>query len=244
MNRSKYSGFTLLELVAAISVATALMLTCGVIMKMGVQEQVTVSRELVWEREANLLVEHISADLAIAHRGYWYEGKKSAYCSFGWFVLRPLSAQNRSQAIGDLCSVGYALRDLKSEKGPDDVVRSLVRVQHDSAVVFDAIAADREDVLWQLSEEGERGEPLVAGVLVFELWPMLRDGLEAWQPWHPELRSMPEAVELRVVLASSALQARLRTSDDWDLAKLKIKQLGGDEIRELRTLIYLGPHAD
>jgi hypothetical protein len=80
-------------------------------------------------------------------------------------------------------------------------------------------------------------------VLDFELWPLLHDGPASWRPWHPELKPIPDAVELRLVLASSELQARLDTAEDWDRARWDLDQFSGNEIHEVRSVIHVGVHA-
>ena len=234
-------GFTILELLAAITVGIALILTCGVIIKMGSAEQQEVTRELEWEREASMVVEHLRGDLAVAHRRVWCESGHEDYCQVGWFMIRSKDHQSESEAIGDLCAVGYALRDQRFGSDDDQSVRCLVRLQRDSRSVYEAIRTGNEAEIWRLDQP----EEIVAnGVLIFELWPMLQEVFNEWRPWHPELRAMPEAVELRLAMASPELQARLRTPEDWDWARANYHQLSGEEVHEVRTLIHLGADAD
>ena len=235
----KDSGFTLLEILTAITVGAALLLTCGVIMRMGSDDQQIVSQTLSWERQASRVYDHFNRDLATAHRRGWYQAQHQDPSQVGWFVLRSKQSQDPQKAISDLCAVSYTLRDLNDGSGR--VIRSLMRIQHDSATVLSAMESNEEDGLWRMNEANE---PLVGGVLSFDLWPLLEDGFGEWLPWHSELKSMPEAVELRLVMASPSLQERLRTTADWDEAMHNLSQLDPEDVLELKTLIYLGLDAD
>ncbi len=234
------SGFTILELLAAIAVASALVLLCAVIMRTGMNQHQGLSSELALEREVNLLVEQLTHDLTVSHPRSWHQSQSSDSWESGWYVLQPRSAQSGNSAVGDLCAVTYALSDSRLKLGPGDVFPCVVRVQRDSREVFTAIANRQEELLWSI--EGE-GEPLAQGVLVFELQPVCIDESGLWKPWQPELRVMPQAVELQLVVASAELQARLRTQEDWDLARTDMDLLKGPMVRGVRTRIHLGADA-
>ena len=182
-----------------------------------------------------------AGNLAVAHRRGWHEPDGPDACLAGWFVLKPRSTQSEDQAAADLCAVGYAVQDIRFDPNSKDVLRCLVRLERDSKEVFQAIGTGEEEALWWL---GDMDEPIATGVLDFELSPLTQDEDQHWLAWSPERRTMPDAVELRLVLASPGLQKRLKTQDDWDWARLHLDQINGRDVRELRTLIYLGPDAD
>jgi len=233
-------GFTLIELLAAVAVSGLLILACGVIMKSGADDRQTVTCELAWERELSRVVESLSGDLAAAQKHRWHEGRGGDSGVAAWLTLMPLSGQRGEQAIGDLCAVSYGLRDV-SVAGTQRVVRRLMRQQSDSETVHRALRENDEASLWRL---GRAAEPLADGVLVFELWPLLADGPASWQPWHPELQVMPDAVEMRLVLASRALQQRLHSAEDWNRAQTNPERFSGVDVREIQTLIHLRIDAD
>lgn len=232
------TGFTIIELVGSLSVCFLLVLTCGVLLRMSGEQKRSIARSFEWQREAQLIHEVLKEDLISAHGRHWHEGNGEEDCEVGWFSLKSRQAQSASKCVGNLCAVGYRLVD--QQVGGGRVQRNLLRQQLDSAEVFEAIMADDRESLWQV---GPEAEALAQGVLLFELWPLLRDDSQSWQPWYSVLSAMPEAVELRLVLASPELQERLKTSEDWDAARWDMNQLGGDEVHELRSLIVIGQHA-
>lgn len=231
-------GFTLIEMMAALAVSAILILTCGVMMRTAEEDRAALASGIAWEREADRISEVLRGDLSTAHGEHWHEDMGEGVCEVGWLTLKSMRAQSGSKAVGDLCAVGYRLVDRKV--GADRVQRTLLRQQLDSATVFEAIMADAMESLWTMTSEAE---PLAGGVLLFEIWPLLRDGSESWQPWYSVLNAMPQAVELRLVLASPELQKRLKSSEDWDAAIWDLGQFDGDEVHELRNIIPIGRHA-
>ena len=232
------SGFTIIELTASLSLCFLLALTCAALLRMSGEQKRSIARSFEWQREAGRVHEVLREDLVSAHGRYWHEGNGEEDCEVGWFSLKSRQAQSVSKSVGNLCAVGYRLVD--HQLGGGRVQRNLLRQQLDSATVFEAIMAGARESLWQV---GPEADTLAQGVLLFELWPLLRDDSQTWKPWHCVLSAMPEAVEMRLVLASPELQERLKTSEDWDAACWDMGQLGGDEIHELRSLIVIDPHA-
>ena len=206
-------------------------------MRMGVEDREAVAQEVVWERETARLIEYPSEDLASAFGQHWQEGGGADFCQAGWLSLKPLNAQRESRAVGDLCAVGYFVEEYVMPSGR--VRRRLLRQQLDSAEVRDVLGSGRIDDLWK---RGQNAEPLVHDVLVFELWPLLSDGPGSWEPWHPELKPMPDAVELRVVIASSELQQGLLSSGDWDHAAWDPEQVHQSKTHEYVRLVHLGTY--
>ena len=155
----------------------------------------------------------------------------------GWYVLKPATTQSEESAVGDLCAVGYTMRQFRADS--DMLVNCVIRIQRDSGEVFRAIEDDREISLWDLDGENE----IVAeGILDVELRPLSLGDLGVWQTWEAETGGMPEAVELHLVMASSAMHKRFQTAEDWNWLRVNYQNFDRDEIKELRHLIRLGIH--
>lgn len=231
------SGFTLIELMVAITITAALVLICSMMIKMIAEGHQKISSTVKWQREANLLVELITDDLNAAHTRTWHQSTKSDSCMVGWYVLKPATTQSEESAVGDLCAVGYTMRQFRADS--DMLVNCVIRIQRDSGEVFRAIEDDREISLWDLDGENE----IVAeGILDVELRPLSLGDLGVWQTWEAETGGMPEAVELHLVMASSAMQKRFQTAEDWNWLRVNYQNFDRDEIKELRHLIRLGIH--
>ena len=107
----KTKGFTLLELLAAISVASALILTCGVIMQMGAKDRQSVTRELSWEREIGMAADHLKHDLTIAHRRVWHESRDRDSCQVALLTYREIEFSIQVFRVDDAliqCAVLWA----------------------------------------------------------------------------------------------------------------------------------------
>ncbi|MGA0899923.1 MAG: PulJ/GspJ family protein [Luteolibacter sp.] len=228
-------GFSLLELTTAIAVAGVMILTCGLVMKVGMNDGQSLEEKLSMERDIEFFLEQLEDDLASVFGHHWHEGNGSDSCLYAWFSLKPIGAQSQDQAINNLCAVGYTLSE--DDGGFDGRHGQLLRQQKDSLEVFRSLASGRRRDLWQLSV---RAEPVMEGVLVFELWPLIRDDESSWQLWHPELREMPDALDLCMVVATPSLRVRLHGAQQWEQARTRIDDLSPAEIRKVRTLIELG----
>ena len=229
------SGFTLIELMVAITITAALVLICSMMIKMIAEGHQKISSAVEWQREANLLIELITADLNAAHTRTWHQSTKSDSCLVGWYVLQPATIQTEESAVGDLCAVGYAMRQFRTDS--DMFVNCVIRIQRDSGEVFRAIEDDREISLWDLDGENE----IVAeGIVDVKLRPLFLGNFGVWQTWEAETGDMPEAVELHLVMASSAMQKRFKSAEDWNWLRVNYQNFDRDEIKELRALIPLG----
>jgi hypothetical protein len=78
----------------------------------------------------------------------------------------------------------------------------------------------------------ERDEPIGFGVVSFEAQPKMRDATGQWIDWSPNATNTstpPEALTLRLVIASQSLCAKLKSSDDWNGIGANSKFLGKPE---------------
>lgn len=189
-------GYTLIELLFAMGIASVLILSCAALMRLTGEDHTRVTADVGKERDARRILDQLHLDLMAAHQRGWHAEPDVGDVHAAWFLLRPLASQSAADAVGDLCAVSYALRQQDGGQGAGHY--HLIRTQHDSAVVQRAIESGQESALWEL---GGNGDPLSEEVIEFELWPVMQRGADDWQPWHPELRAMPEAVEVRLVLA-------------------------------------------
>jgi prepilin-type N-terminal cleavage/methylation domain-containing protein len=228
---SHTSGFTLVELMAAMAVGAIVLLMAAEMLGRTGADYGRISGGVGTERETRAALGQIQSDAAMAvpatgqifdtrsQQGDWPSHR------LGFLCLQPPEAQSDDGRIGDLCAVHYYLKDLKVG---NQTVRCLMRGFCESAEAFSALRSGGN--LRTLFTETERDEPIAFGVLGFEAWPMKRDTKGNWLPWESPKKSgnagnanaagtapsTPDALRLRLVLATRETMGKLRTPDDWD----------------------------
>ncbi len=212
MRHSRRSGFTLVEMVVSMAVATIVLLAAAVFLGSTGQSYDRVGGSVAAEREARAVVGQLRLDMesALHHPDapFSHSGGVLAFLS-----LQPAGAQTDEGRIGDLCAVNYRLADLPAGSR---VTRALTRGFRESAETFDALGSGSVSGLFDPRDPLD--EPVAFGVLSFDANPVSRDGSGEWRAWSPAASDAPEAVELRLVLARREALGRLRTSADWDAA--------------------------
>lgn len=208
----RYSGFTLVEMMVSMAVATIVLLAAAYLLGGTGDSYDRVGGSVAAEREARAAIGQIRADMqsGLHHPLAPFSSNDDV---LAFLSLQPAGAQSDDGRLGDVCAVSYRLADL--EVG-NRVVRVLMRGFRESAETFAALAAGDASGLSQPREMFD--EPVAFGVLAFEVNPLVRDETGAWRTWSSATSDSPEAVDLRMVLARRETFGRLRTGGDWDSA--------------------------
>ena len=232
--RHACSGFTLVELMAAMAVGAVVLLMAAELLGRVGADYGRISGGVGTEREVRAALGQIQSDASMAvplagqqfdtrsQQGDWPSHR------LGFLCLQPSEAQSDAGRIGDLCAVHYYLKDLKVG---GQTVRCLMRGFRESQETFAALRNGGN--LNSLFAETDRDEPIAFGVLGFEAWPMKRSTKGTWLPWEPRKTSgnataaesnptasptpdTPEALRLRLVIATRETMGKLQTPEDWD----------------------------
>jgi len=220
-------GFTLIELMAAMAMGAIVLLIAAEMLRRAGDDYSRISGGVGTGREMRTALRQIESDSATACpiAGQVFETGPGSWPShrIGFLCLQPDGAQSDKGRIGDLCAVNYYLKDLAVG---GRVVRCLMRGFHESEESFDALRGGGS--LEGLFAASERDEPIAFGVVAFEAWPVERAGDGSWRPWSRPKKSSgttgadavppegPEALRLRMVVATKEMMGKLRSADDWD----------------------------
>ena len=190
-----------------------------------------ISSNIANAREARAIISQLDSDLATAkfHPSQIIETPPSSRPShrLGFLSLQAPQAQSEQGRIGDLCAVNYYLADLQLG---DQTVRCLMRGMRESADTYAALKTQLTGSLFE--KQPERDEPIGFGVVSFEVQPKMRDDEGQWIDWSPNTTNTstpPEALTLRLGIASQSLCAKLKSSDDWNGIGANSKFLGKPE---------------
>jgi prepilin-type N-terminal cleavage/methylation domain-containing protein len=210
-------GFTLVELMVSMAIGSMILLAAASLLGGSGASYERVGASVAAEREARALITQLGADLATAH----FHKDAVIQLSFnqwpadqlGFLTLQPSGAQSSDGYLGDLCAVNYYLEDLTIG---GKTVRCLMRGFRESRETFEALRDDKIADLFKLQNGID--EPVAFGVLSFQARPMVRAPGGGWINWTPtpERNSIPEAVDVRLVIARRDLAGRLKRSSDWD----------------------------
>ncbi|MBN8457089.1 MAG: prepilin-type N-terminal cleavage/methylation domain-containing protein [Verrucomicrobia bacterium] len=244
-SRPAHLGFSLVELLVAMSIGTVVLLTAAAMLGRGGDDYARIGGNVGAEREARALITQITEDLRAAtfHPDSVFEKSGAAWPvdRLGVFVLQPGDSQSTQGHLGDLCAVQYYLRDLTIN---GKAVRCLMRGFRESKDTFAAVGRGEAAGLFA---PAERDEPVAFGVLAFEARPKSRDTSGAWLDWVKNTTVPPEAVEIRLVIARRETTAKLKSSSEWDGGGRTSRLLGTYEnalnnknIEVVSTLVRFG----
>ena len=187
-----------------------------------------ISSNIANAREARAIISQLDSDLATAkfHPSQIIETPPSERPShrLGFLSLQAPQAQSEQGRIGDLGAVNYYLADLQLG---DQTVRCLMRGMRESAETYAALKTQSTASLFE--KQPERDEPIGFGVVSFEVKPKMKDAEGQWIDWNSNAThtsTAPEALALRLVIASQSLCAKLKSSDDWNGTGANSKFLG------------------
>ena len=214
-------GFTLIELMVAMTIGMVVLLTAIAMLGRGGDEYERIGGNVGSGREARAVLTQLSEDLR-ATSDALFENNTAVWPAtrLGLFTLQSPEAQSAAGQLGDLCVVQYYLKDLTIG---GKTVRCLMRGFRESKETF---AALRSGQTATLLVPGERDEPLAFGVISFEARPKSRDPGGAWVDCKPDAALPPEAVEVRIILARRELAAKLTSPAAWDGGGTTARLLG------------------
>lgn len=214
-------GFTLIELMVAMTIGMIVLLTAIAMLGRGGDEYERIGGNVGSAREARAVLTQLSEDLRATNDAL-FEKNTAVWPAtrLGLFTLQAPEAQSAAGRLGDLCVVQYYLKDLTIG---GKTVRCLMRGFRESKETF---AALRSGQTASLLVPGERDEPLAFGVLSFEARPKVRGPDGGWVDCEPEAARAPEAVEVRLILVRRELAAKLASPGAWDGGGATARLLG------------------
>lgn len=209
------SGFTLVELMFSLTVGAVILFAAVAMLGASADGYAQVGGQVSEEREYRMLMGGLASELASAviHEDMRVERNDANWpaAQLGFLTLRPAAAQKAEQRIGDLCAVHYHVRDVTAA---GRVERCLMRGFRDSGTTFDA--ARDNSVRKLFVPDARADEPIAQRVVSFDVVPQVMEAAGHWKDAPLPMSSAPEALRVRLVVASPGLAARLATSADWD----------------------------
>ncbi|MCU0794980.1 MAG: type II secretion system GspH family protein [Akkermansiaceae bacterium] len=217
MHRPK--GFTLIELMVAMSVGMVVLLAAVGLLRSAGEGYGRNTDGISAEREARAVLSQAGEDLAKAVRKrLLVEEKDNAGWRsdrLGFLCLQPADAQAEDERIGDLCAVVYYLSDITMGGRS---VRCLMRGFRGSSETF--LAVGKKDVS-SLYQPDPLDEPVAFGVVAFEVEPLIRRTGGRFEKWRApadestEVTEWPTSVRLTMVVARRELTGKLQNAADW-----------------------------
>ena len=224
-------GFSLVELSCSMGVGSIVLLLAASMLGSSGDGYQKISSNIANAREARAIISQLNSDFATAkfHPSQIIETPPLSRPShrLGFLSLQAPQAQSEQGRIGDLCAVNYYLADLQLG---DQTVRCLMRGMRESADTYAALKTQSTGSLFE--KQPERDEPIGFGVVSFEVKPQMRDAAGQWIDWSSNAThtsTAPEALALRLVIASQSLCVKLKSSDDWNGTGANSKFLGKPE---------------
>jgi prepilin-type N-terminal cleavage/methylation domain-containing protein len=208
-------GFTLIELMVSMTIGSLILLLAATVLGSSGEGYERIGGNVATEREARALFSQLTTDLATAcfHKDTLFEKNTLSWSSdrLSVFSLQPSQAQTQAGRVGDLCTVNYFIKDLRIG---GKVVRCLMRGFRESLVTFEGLRSRAVAPLFL--EDSELDEPIVFGVVSFEVFPKTRNDFGGWIDWVRNDVKGPEVLDIKLILARRELSAQLKTSNDWD----------------------------
>lgn len=215
MKRSRARGFSLVELMVAVSLAATLLVLASAALGWLGEGYGRSAGGVRAGREARAAMDQWSRDLAhrVKDERWWWKPGSQRWRrdEVGMLALAPEDSQEESEWVGDVVAVSYRVRDISLG---GRVVRCLVRGQTDSAGVFAALrdGGDFDD----LFQPGAAEEVVAFGVVKFQVEPLVwgPSGLQAATTVAEQER--PDALRLELILVRPELMDAFATVEDWD----------------------------
>jgi prepilin-type N-terminal cleavage/methylation domain-containing protein len=208
------NGFTLLELMVAVSVGGVVVILAAGLLKTSSDRYGWVGGNIAVEREARAAMDQLTTDLATGqfHPQQVMTIDVAAWPKdrLGFLTQKTADAQTENLWLGDLCAVHYYLKDCQTN---GQLVRCLMRGFRASSDSFKALyAADLAGLFIDKPED----EPIAFGVISFSARPRKMELAGVWRDWVSDDLVSPEAFEIRLVLLRREFWGQLLTEADWD----------------------------
>jgi prepilin-type N-terminal cleavage/methylation domain-containing protein len=240
VRRQSRPGFTLIEVMLAMAIGTAVILLAISMLGRGQEDYERIGGGVAAEREARAVLTQLTADLQSArfHEDLVVETNTTTWPKdrLGFLSLQAADAQSTAGQLGDLCAIHYYLKDLLIE---GKAVRCLMRGFRDSDETF---AALHQAETASLFSPAERDEPVAFGVIAFSARPKTRNPDGTWQDWEESATVPPDALDLRLVIARRELAARLTTSAAWDGGGTGAQAFTNRYLETYATRVRFGNH--
>ena len=222
-------GFTLVELMFSMAIGSLILILAASLLGSSGDGYERVGGGIGCEREARAAISQLASDLSSGtlHKDVLIERSAARWPvdRLGFLSLQPAQAQTDGGRVGDLCAVGYYVKDLTLG---GKTVRCLMRGLRESRDTFDALRADSVTPLF--AERASRDEPVAFGVVSFQARPKSWNARGEWLDWVENDPAGPEAFEVRLVIARHELAGKLKQPGDWDGAG---KPLGAPALAEV-----------
>ena len=223
-------GFTLVEMLVVMSIGSILLLVAINMLGSAGNSYDRGSGGVAAEREGRAVLTQMASDLS---KAVWQkdsvfdsgDGKGWPQAKLQIFSLQADDAQSDAGRIGDLCAVGYAIKDVTVGGAP---VRCLMRSFRESQDTFGALKSGDTSTLFA---PRDADEPVAFGVVSFEIKPLIRSASSGkWEDWkattavtNPSpgtstttpVSTGPDAVKIKLVIARRDLIAKLKSPADW-----------------------------
>ena len=221
----KSRGFSLIELMCTMVIGSIILLAAASLLGTSGDGYERVGGGVASEREARALITQLTSDLSTAafHKDLIIEKSSESWSAdrLGFLSLQPDQAQSVAGRTGDLCAVGYYIKDLSIS---GKTVRCLMRGFRESSDTFKALESGSVATLF--AEQANLDEPVAFGVVSFEARPKSRNAEGKWIDWVKNDKTGPEALDVRLVIARRDLAGKLKLPGDWNGTGTAGKLLG------------------
>ncbi|MBK1833321.1 PilW family protein [Roseibacillus ishigakijimensis] len=230
------AGFSLIEVIVAAGLGTAVILMMVMAMSAGSSGYNQSTRRIDALVEARAALGILSDDVAtMVGNGEEEFGWRSADERFHeiWFLtLKPASAQQEDKAVGDVCFVHYF-----TAVTPDAPLEGAAY----SRKLYRRFLSSGDLLQWLSSgdlptpqADPERAEAVAFNVTRFVAQPLARVGETPLINW-TEGNGLPEALNIAFQVVDNDTAALLREEEDWNLTSDKAKALVLDRGEEYQS---------
>jgi prepilin-type N-terminal cleavage/methylation domain-containing protein len=219
MLSGKYrSGFTLVEIMVSMVIGSVVLLTAMAVLRTTGDGYERVGGGVVAEREARALLGQLQTDLGSArfHEDTLLETGSEQWPldRIGFLTLQPDDAQLEENRLGDLCAVRYYVKD---QTVGGKTIRCLMRGFVESNETFTKLREKDVKSLFTEppSSSANVDEAIAFGVVSFEVRPKTREENGKLVDWKPDLKTAPEMLSLRLIVARRELVPKLTDAAAW-----------------------------
>jgi|GEM_PF-1975493 len=212
-------GFTLLELLVSMAVASGLMLLLLTLMSSSSDTYNKAARTIAQRVDGRSGIHLLKRDIAgqLGGREILYEqgtlGQAWPCDEFGFFTVKTAASQGDPNALGDVCFVRYyvAENDVFSDGYSRKLYRQFLISSNAKDVIQTGISTGAPAV------DPTVDEVIAVNVVQFSVSLWTRpDSSSAWVEWTTASPTAPLRADISLIIADSKIARRLTTSEDWD----------------------------